>query len=148
MLISKHYKSAMGETKHIQKSLEVMSIGEESEGISVQSTEEENRYKLFKEIRMLDHFNRKKRQWICQEFSDRLFKLFEEFPNDHAVIKKALKISNSTYHRLMKEGTRKGSDQRSIKRAERSPKKLNQIEKSLVELMIKPPTTPLTLNEI
>ena len=147
-IILKHNNSYLAEIKNLEKSLGEMLICEEKESAWLLSTADENRYKLFKEIGMLEYFNRKKRQWICQEFSDKLFKLFKQYPNEHTIIKKALKISNSTYHRLMKESIGGEPDRRSIKRAERSKKRLNSIEKSLVKLMIAPPTAPLTLNEI
>ena len=148
MIILKHFKSYPEEIKAIEKSFGKMNINEESDNFKLQSSAQADRFKLFQEIRMLDHFNRKKHQWIWQELGDKLFKLFKQFPNEHAVIKKSLKFSNATYHRLMKESMRRGLDKRSIKRAERNTKWLNSLEKPLIKLMIRPPTTPLTLNEI
>ena len=100
-IILKHNNSYLAEIKNLEKSLGEMLICEEKESAWLLSTADENRYKLFKEIGMLEYFNRKKRQWIWQEFSNKLFKLFKQDPNEHTIIKKALKISNSTYHRLM-----------------------------------------------
>ena len=101
--ILKHNNSYLTEIKNLEKSLGEMLICEEKESAWLLSTADENRYKLFEEIRMVERINRKKRQWIFQEYSDKLIKLFKQYPNEHTIVKKALKISNSTYHRLMKE---------------------------------------------
>ena len=74
--------------------------------------------------------------------------LFERYPSEHATIKKAMRISNSTYHRLMKEINTNNCGARSRKRVERSKKKLDLIERTLVRQMVQPPAKPLTLNEI
>ena len=61
-IILKHNNSYLAEIKKLEKSLEEMLICEEKESSWLLSTADENRYKLFKEIWMLEHFNRKKRQ--------------------------------------------------------------------------------------
>ena len=95
---------------------------------------------------MLEHFSRKKNKWIRKEFCDKLFELFEQYPTEHAAIRRELKISYSTYFRLIKEFKGEGFDHRAKKRYERSMKALSKTDKNLVWLIVRPSTNPLTLN--
>ena len=142
------FKYQLQEVRIMAEQLDEMSLSEEDEEIWSLSIEESKRFRLFKEIRMLEHFSRKKNQWICKEFCDKLFELFEQYPTEHATIRRALKISYSTYFRLIKEFKGEDYDQRAKRRYERSMKALSKTDKNLVWLIVRPPTNPLTLNEI
>ena len=91
-IILKHYESLLAIIREIEKLLEDFFNSEAKECEWLLPAEEENRCKLFKEIQKLEHFNRRKNQRICQEYSNRLLKLFVKFPNEHKVIKKSLNI--------------------------------------------------------
>ena len=121
-------------------------ISEVKESEWLRPTKEENRYTLFKKFRKLGQFNMRKTRWICREFSDRLLKLFMQFPNEHKVIRKYLNMFNSAYYRLVKESKKEWPYQRGIK-IRRRAKKLKNEEKLIFELMVKPSIPPLTLNK-
>ena len=125
-----------------------LQINEELEGQSLQPFEDCNRYNLFKDIMALEYWGRKAGEWICEELKCKLMKLFELYPAEHAEIKRALKISNSTYHRLIKERCSESYEARSKKRVERSKKELDVTERILVKQMVFPPAISLTLNQI
>ena len=97
--IFKNFKSSGSEIRKMEESFREMHMDEEPEWPLSQSIEEDIRYKLFKDISALKHSNRKSGQWICQELKCKLMELFEQYPFEHATIKKAMRISNSTYHR-------------------------------------------------
>ena len=97
---------------------------------------------------MLKHFSRKKRQWIYKEFYDRLYQLFDQYPTEHATIRKAFIISYSTYFRLRKEGKGGDLNKKVRKRFKRKMKIQSKIEKNLVWLIVRLPKYLLTLNEI
>ena len=142
------FKSQLQEVRIMAEQLGEMSLSEEDEKIWSLFIEKSKRFRLFKEIRMLEHFSRKKNQWIYKEFCDKLFELFEQYPTEHATIRMALKISYSTYLRLIEEFKGEDYEQRVKKRYERSMKALSKTDKNLIWLIVRQPTNPLILNEI
>ena len=142
------FETHRSEIRKIEKIFEKMNIHWDSARRSSLPIIESNKYKLFRDIRLLEHLRRKKNSWICHELECNLLKLFKQYPSEHSTIRKAFNISCSTYHRLMKGYRGDGWEKLSVKRAERSKKRLNTTERVLVKQMIQPPPKPLTLNEI
>ena len=101
---------------------------------------------LFEDIRKLEEFKRRPHQWITNEYFKILSEIFIKYPQYHSIIIKACKISQSTYHRLLKEHSTNSFTYRTEKRNERSLRRLTEIEKASVKLMLIPPTKPITLN--
>ena len=147
-IVLEDFKSFKPDVEKVGELLYHMQIDDEDKDLWSLSTSQEKRYRVFKEIRKFESFSRNKRQWISRKYYDKLADLFQRFPAEHSTIRKALRISNSTYYRLLKESKEEDRSQRLKNRTERSTKKLSKTEKTLVALMIRPPTSPLTLNEI
>ena len=106
------------------------------------SVVEANRYRLFKYIRMRECLNRPKCQWIFHELDCRLLKIFNQYPWEHSIIRKAVNIS-----RLKKQHKGDGWGKLSAKIAERNRKKLEMTERISVKQMIKSFTKFLTLKK-
>ena len=103
---------------------------------------------IFKSIESLKLKNRRKRTWFTYEHLIELKTILERFPNNHSLIKKALKISAASFKRLKSEWENLGIGEQSNKREERSKRDLNVLQKTFVKQLVNPPTVPLTLNEI
>ena len=103
---------------------------------------------IFKYIESLKLKNLRKRTWFTYEHLIELKTILERFPNNHSLIKKALKISAATFKRLKSEWENLGIGEQSNKREERSKRDLNVLQKTFVKKFVNPPTVPLTLNEI
>ena len=142
------FKFQLPEVSKIEEQFNGISLSEEDEDSLWQSITEKENFRLFKKIRSLESFSRRKRQWICKEFCDKLQQLLEEFPTKHATIRRVFKISNSTYRRIVREDKEGSWSWRAIKRSERNSKILSKTEKVLIWAIVRPPRNPLTLEDI
>ena len=103
---------------------------------------------LFDDICRLKDLRKGPHKWITIEYFNKLSEIFIKYPQHHSIITKACKLSQSTYHRILKEYNSNFLSHRTQKRTERSLKRLSKIEKASVKLMLTPPTKPMTLSSI
>ena len=105
-------------------------------------------YKAFKEINDLKSFERKKRSWYTKENLIELKTILIKYPHFNSIIRKRLKIPIGTWGKLKKEVEMLSINQWISKRRKNAKYFLDNDENNLVKTLLKPPTTPLTINTI
>ena len=103
---------------------------------------------IFRSIESLKLKKRRKGTWFTFEHLNELKIVLEKFPENHSLIKKALRISTASFKRLKGEWASLIIRDILNKREEISKCCLNELQKVYVKHFVKPPTIPLTLNEI
>ena len=138
-----------------QSSEEIMSnlikdlnISDEKQEPTSNETVECSRHSLFRELQKLKIPNRKKGKWFTYNYWEDLKRLLSKYPNEHHTIMKALRISRSSYYRLIKEFKTEHHGGCKANRELRNNLKLTKQEKVYVHLLVNPPTIPLTINGI
>ena len=103
---------------------------------------------IFRSIESLKLKKRRKGTWFTFENLNELKIILEKFPENHSLIRKALRISTASFKRLKAEWASLIIRDIQNKREERSKCGLNYLQKVYMKHFVKPPTIPLTLNEI
>ena len=103
---------------------------------------------IFRSIELLKLKKRRKGTWFTFEHLNELKMVLEKFPENHSLVRKALRISAASFKRLKAEWASLIIRDIQNKRKERSKYGLNLLQKIYVKHFVKPPTIPLTLNEI
>ena len=92
--------------------------------------------------------SRKLRSWFTSNQIKELKKILDKFPGHQTTIRKFLKISKTSFHRLKQEIKNLDNHLIFTKRLIRENNDLSLLQKVYVRQLVKPPTVPLTLNEI
>ena len=74
--------------------------------------------------------------------------LLAKYPNHHHLIWRACNVSKSTYQHIIKEEQQFVHEGILSRRIKRQKKELCPIEKKYIEVLIRPPRTPITLKDV
>ena len=96
-------------------------------------------------IKFLVHWSQKH---INAEKARDLNNLLAKYPNHHHLIWRACNVSKSTYQRIIKEEQQFVHEGILSRRIKRQKKELCPIEKKYIEVLIRPPRTPITLKDV
>ena len=102
-------------------------------------------------LRLLSNCNlnsRKKGSWFTLNQVKELKVILTKFPDHQANVRKFLKISKTSFHRLREEIKKLDNPSIINRRLIRDNKDLSPLQKGYIRQLVKPPSVPLTLNEI
>ena len=102
-------------------------------------------YLFYKELKELEEIHREKGKWISYEHLNKLKLMFGKYPDNYPSIWKVLKLSHSTYRRLLKELKRNDFNLYESKRQIRFQIQISEAEKKCIELWVAPPRSPITI---
>ena len=91
---------------------------------------------------------RKARSWFTSKQINELKNILSKFPNHQVTVRKFLKLSKTSFNRLQREINEQEYPSTENKRNIRENKNLSNIQKAYIRQFVRPPTVPLTLNEI
>ena len=105
-------------------------------------------YLFYKELKRREKIHRVKRKWIINDHLNELKYMLEKYKNRHFSIRKALKLSYSTYRKILKELQRENLDYYVSKRQVRFRSYISEEERKCIELLVTPPRPPITIRSI
>ena len=103
---------------------------------------------ILQDINEIDNIERRKGSWFSTEYIKNVRNLLTKYPDDHQIIIRVLKISKSSYYRLMHKLNSQETFKSDVRRLKREEKALSKIEEKFLEILVTPPTYPITINEI
>ena len=103
---------------------------------------------ILQDINEIDNIERRKGSWFSTEYIENVRNLLTKYPDDHQTIIRALKISKSSYYRLMHKLNSQETFKSDVRKLKREEKALSKIEEKFLEILVTPPTYPITINEI
>ena len=103
---------------------------------------------ILQDINEIDNIERRKGSWFSTEYIENVRNLLTKYPDDHQTIIRALKISKSSYYRLIHKLNPQETFKSDVRRLKREEKSLSKIEEKFLEILVTPPTYPITINEI
>ena len=103
---------------------------------------------LYYDILSLKEWKREKQKWYKSEYIEQIRCLLRKYPDNHQTIIKALQIPKSTYYRLMKTPNNPKTIKYDRRRNTRDSSKLTELEQAYVKVLVKPPTEPITVDNI
>ena len=132
-------------TRSLEEDLIIFDTPDHSDEENIQISDD---YKMFKEVRSLSIWSRKRGKRYTKQQALQLEELLERYPTKHQNIRRLLKIPSSSFQMLKSEANREHNTQLVPKcRRDQAPK-LHDSEKKFIENMIRPPTFPTTILEI
>ena len=105
-------------------------------------------YQILQNINEIDNIERRKGSWFSTEYIENFRNLLAKYPDDHQTVIRALKISKLSYYRLMHKLNSQETFKIDLRRLKREEKALSKIEEKFLEILVTPPTYPITINEI
>ena len=105
-------------------------------------------YNLFKDLLEINEERRHKGEWFNIKYLLKVGYLFASYQDYLQTIKRSLKISKSSYYRLLHKPISQNSISANRRRSKREHKHLNGAEEVFIIRLVNPPTFPNTLNEI
>ena len=120
----------------------------DSDNVHKNKDEEDHDVNLLNDILDLCKHKRKSKGWINEDYFQSRKTIFSKYPGRHGDIISRLKISKSTYWRLSKEMKEDCASENVSRRRERYEKRLTPYECKLVEHLLIPPKSPVTISEI
>ena len=105
-------------------------------------------YLFFKELKKFEEIHREKRKWMSYDQLNEIKIMLEKYPDRHSLIWKVLKLSRSTYKRLLIELEKEKFNQYKSKRQIRFRNQISELEKKCFEFWVVPPRSPITITSI
>ena len=93
---------------------------------------------ILQDINEIDNIERRKGSWFSTEYRENVRNLLIKYPDDHQTIIRALKISKSSYYRLMHKSNSQETFKSDVRRLKREVKALSKIEEKFLEILVTP----------
>ena len=127
---------------------ERLNLKDEWESKDIKPKLKSNESLLFTDLASLKHFPHKKGKQYSNEQISELGDIIRRYPNNLSVIRKDLKISSSSFKRLLKEWEAWIQNKTQSENNSFNKINLNDAEQMYIAMLLKPPTYPTSVPQI